>query len=156
MPPPEITVSGTVAALSGACPTITFTLDTVAIVTNASTTYGGGSSCTSVKNGEKRSAVGIRQRDGRLLVSYISGPVVPPPTEITVNGTVGALGGACPAITFTLDTVAIVTNSSTTYGGGSSCTSVKNGERRYAVGTKQSDGRLLVRYVTGPATTLSN
>jgi len=218
---PQVTVNGIISGLAGGCPNLTFMVDTTAAATNPSTTYGGGGSCADIKNGEKRYVAGTMQ-DGKLLASYISGPVATDVTlsgavaslggscpaltfslsgktvittsattfspgtcsdvknsvtvtvvgsvgtdgrvtarsvsvpksdpEITLNGIVAGLSGACPNLTFTVGGSPVATNSATTYGGGSSCSSVKNGEKRYAVGARQVDGSVLARYISGVVT----
>lgn len=174
--PTEERVTGTVAALAGTCPSLTFTLDGSSISADSSTTYGGGSNCASMKNGDKRTAVGAREGDGHLSARYLTAaeppsapptptpptPTLPaptpptptpptptPPAPTTVSGTIAGLAGVCPSITLTVDGTAVATNSATTYGGGGACADVRNGDRRYGAGTRQSDGRLLLTYVSG-------
>ena len=161
---PLATVTGTVTGLAGACPNLTFSLDAATVATNTSTSYGGGSACADVKNGDKRVAMGPKVDDGHVRALYVTGaekvtpPAPPPPaptppttTEVTITGIVGGLTGACPNLTFTVDGYPAVTSASTTYGGGGACADVKNGDKRAAGGTK-TDGHLVVRYVSGRIT----
>ena len=165
--PTEERVTGTVAALAGTCPSLTFTLDGSSISADSSTTYGGGSNCASMKNGDKRTAVGAREGDGHLSARYHgrgnprpppmptpdtrtltpTPPTPTPPAPTTVSGTIAGLAGVCPSITLTVDGTAVATNSATTYGGGGACADVRNGDR-HGAGTRQSDG-LLLTYVSG-------
>jgi hypothetical protein len=55
-PAPTITLSGSVAGLSGECPDVTFTVDGHAVRTSTATSYEGGS-CGKLKN---RDAVIVR------------------------------------------------------------------------------------------------
>ena len=166
--PTEEKVTGTVGALAGTCPSLTFTLDGSSMRVGSSTTYGGGSNCASVKNGDKRTAVGTRDGDGRLAVRYLTAaepsapaptpPPPPPPTPTpppttpppltTLSGTIAGLAGVCPSLTLTVEGTAVTTNSATTYGGGGTCADVKNGDKRYVSGTMQN-GKLLATYVSG-------
>ena len=66
-----------VSNLAGTCPSLTFTVNGTAAATNASTAYGGGGTCSAIKNGDKRALVGTRQTDGRVLARYVSGQVSP-------------------------------------------------------------------------------
>ena len=120
--------------------------------TNTSTTYGGGGTCSNIKNGDRREVAGTRQTDGRVLARYISGaqnPPPPPTTDVTLTGTVASLAGTCPSLTFTVDGTTVSTNASTTYGGGGTCSDIRNGDRRGVAGTRQNDGRVVARYVSG-------
>ena len=67
----------------------------------------------------------------------------------TLNGVIAGLAGTCPALSFTVNGTAVVTNAATSYGGGGTCTAVKNGDTRYAAATQQSDGTWLVTYLSG-------
>jgi hypothetical protein len=156
---PEATVSGTVAGLAGTCPSLTFNLDATAVATSASTTYGGGSACGDVKNGDKRVAIGPGG-SGRLMARYVTGadrtttptppppPPPPPAAEVTLTGASAGLSGSCPNLTFTIGGTAAAVGASTSYGGTSACSDVKNGDTRGAAGTK-IDGRLVIRYLSG-------
>jgi hypothetical protein len=61
--------------------------------------------------------------------------------------TTEGLTGDCPAITFTIGEKTVRTNAATSFG--SSCTSLKNGERVVASGTPQSDGSIVATCVAG-------
>jgi K+/H+ antiporter YhaU regulatory subunit KhtT len=160
-PPPApvtVTLNGILASLAGTCPSLTFTVAGTAVYTNASTQIGGGGTCTDLKNGDTRYVSGTRQSDGRVLATYVSGAVAPPPpppppppVTVTLNGILASLAGTCPSLTFTVAGTAVYTNASTQIGGGGACTDLKNGDTRYVSGTRQSDGRVLATYVSGPA-----
>jgi hypothetical protein len=144
----SVTLNGTIAGLAGTCPALSFTVDGAPATTNAATTYGGGAggSCTSLKNGDYRYVSGQKQSNGQVLATYVSGAST---TEVTVTATLANVAGVCPILTFKLDDGTIATtNTSTTYGGGSACSAVKNADRWSLSGTRQSDGSLLLRYLT--------
>ena len=145
----DVTLSGAVASLGGTCPALNFSLSGKTVVTTSATTFLPGA-CSDVKNNVTVTVVGTVGTDGRVTAKSVSVPKSDP--EITLNGIVAGLAGACPNLTFTVGGSAVATNSATTYGGGSSCASVKNGEKRYAVGARQSDGSVLARYISGVVT----
>ena len=137
-------MSGAVASLAGACPSLTFTIDGTAAAVNTATSYGGGGSCADLKNGDRRAAVGARNSDGRLVARYVSGAI---PTEVTLSGTVAGLAGTCPSLTFTVNGASASTSASTTFSPGG-CSDVKNGGPIGLVGTKNADGRVIARAVS--------
>jgi hypothetical protein len=72
---PTTTLNGVIAGLTGSCPSLSFTVNGTAVVTNAATSYGGGGTCADVKNGDTRYAAATQQSDGTWLVTYLSGAV---------------------------------------------------------------------------------
>jgi hypothetical protein len=76
-------------------------------------------------------------------------PTPTPTPSVTLSGSVSGLAGTCPNLTFALDTTNASTNVSTQYGGGGACGDIKNGDKRYLAGTKQTNGRVLATYVSG-------
>ena len=152
--PGAVSLTGTMSSLAGTCPNLTFTLDGAHVYTNASTQIGGGT-CGDLRNGDRRYVSGTRQSDDRVLASYVSGaqtppppPPPPPPVTVTLNGILASLAGTCPNLTFTVDGTHVYTNASTQIGGGT-CGDLRNGDRRYVSGTRQSDDRVLASYVSG-------
>jgi hypothetical protein len=61
-----VTLSGTVGAMSGACPLLVFTLNGSVVVTDNSTTWNGGT-CLSLAPGGSAEASGTR--NGSTLVA---------------------------------------------------------------------------------------
>jgi hypothetical protein len=144
-------ITGTVGTLSGSCPVLTFKLEGKTIKTSAATRFDGGA-CADVKNGSRANVTGPTQSDGSVLAEKVSllaatTTTVAPPTAITVTGTVGALAGACPTISFTLEGKTARTSSATVYTGGA-CGDVKNGSRLTISGTTQTDQSVAVEKVT--------
>ena len=63
-----------------------------------------------------------------------------------LEGVVSASTGTCPAVTFTVNTTKVTTNSATTFRDGT-CTDVKDGARVEVKGTRQADGSILATRV---------
>ncbi len=137
-------IIGTISGLSGACPAVAFTLESKTIKTDASTGYGDGK-CADLKNGAKVGVQGSAQADGSILAKQIR---VAPPTPVyaTVTGTVSGLGGACPAIAFTIESKRVKTDASTSFGD-KTCADVKNDGKVSAAGVVQADGSILAKLV---------
>jgi hypothetical protein len=73
-------------------------------------------------------------------------PPPPPPEKVNVEGTVSGLSGQCPALSFTVRGVAIVTNGSTDFKKGS-CRHVEHSRSVEVKGTRQSSGIVLATEV---------
>jgi hypothetical protein len=144
-PVAPVPVIGTVSALSGTCPTVTFTLEGKTIKTNASTSFGDGK-CADLKNDLKAGAIGAVQTDGSILAKQVRVMPPPAPVPVPVMGSVSAVSGTCPALTFKLDTKTIKTDANTNYGGGS-CADVKNDGKAGVLGMVQTDGSILAQQV---------
>jgi hypothetical protein len=63
-------VEGTVAALTGTCPAITFTVGTTKVTTSSTTTFKDGV-CTGIANGTKVEVKGTLQTDGSIAASSV-------------------------------------------------------------------------------------
>ena len=72
------------------------------------------------------------------------------PSIASATGAATALGGTCPAITFTLTSTRVVTNQSTRFDDGG-CTKVANGMTARAEGTAESDGSIRAMFVDDDA-----
>ncbi len=62
--------------------------------------------------------------------------------EVKMEGSLSGLGGACPAITFSIGTVTFQTSASTRFDD-VSCSSLKNGDKVEAKGTRRADGSVV-------------
>ena len=146
-------VTGTISALAGNCPALTFMLERRIIKTDASTTFGEGG-CAALKNGLRVGIAGVAQSDGSVKASRVGvvvtvTPPPPPPTVpvpvptgvVGVSGTVASLAGACPVVSFTLENRVIKTDATTAFGD-AGCVAVKNGVRAEISGTVQTDGSI--------------
>ena len=151
----SVEVEGVIAGLAGVCPTLTFTVNGTAIVTNASTVFTGG--CGTVKNAVKAQIKGTKQPDGAVLASKVKVEGQSESTDAAYEGKgyVGSLAGSCPSLSFTLSlssvvpgtsSVSVHTNGSTVFDG-ASCGALKNGAKVEVKGTKQSDATVLASKV---------
>lgn len=148
-------VTGTISALAGTCPALAFKLETKAVKTDAATVFAEVR-CADLTNGTKVGVSGTVQGDGVLLAKalkvmpatppVIAPPAAPVPPPATAVGTVSALTGACPAITFKLDGKVVVTDAATIYGD-KTCADVKNDLKAGALGIAQANGSILAKVV---------
>jgi len=124
-PPPPALTEGTVSALSGTCPAITFTVAGKTFTTDAQTRYGDGG-CAAVQNGVKVVVQSQATTAGGARVLAVKVIPPPPPPPALTEGTVSALSGTCPTITFTVASKTFTTDAQTRYGDGG-CAAVQNG-----------------------------
>ncbi len=141
LPTASSVITGTVSALAGSCPAVSFTLEGKKIVASTATKYSGGT-CADVKNGARLTIGGTAQTGGTVLATGVMFAPPPLPPTVLVTGTVSAVAGTCPAITFTVETKKIAADAATKFSGGA-CGDVKNGVRVSAGGTVQTDGSVL-------------
>jgi hypothetical protein len=135
-PPPRVEVKGAVSALAGGCPNATFTVNGTSVATNASTIFEDGP-CSAVQNGTRVEVKGTRQADGGVLAAKVD--IDEPDLEVEVKGTVSALGGACPGISFSVNGTAVAATSVTRFEDGL-CSTIANGTRVEVKGIRQSNG----------------
>jgi hypothetical protein len=136
-------LEGPVAALTGACPAIRFTVYGTPVATDVFTRFDDGV-CGTVQNGTWVEVKGIRQPDGSLLAQEIDLDDAAP--EITVEGPVGGLAGACPSIRFTVYGTPVGTDVFTRFDDGV-CGTVQHGTWVEVKGRTQPDGSLLASKV---------
>jgi len=67
----EAEVEGTVSALLGSCPSLTFVVGTTKVTTSASTQFKG-TLCSQVTNGVKAEVKGIGQPDGSIAATRVA------------------------------------------------------------------------------------
>ena len=67
---PEIRLEGRVSAISGSCPSLTFTVENQVVRTDSQTEYRHGR-CSDVRNDRKVDVRGYIQADGRLLLDRV-------------------------------------------------------------------------------------
>ena len=137
----ELDVRGTVSLLNGVCPTISFTVGSAMVKTGATTKFKE-TACASIKNGDRVEVEGVRRSDGTVLAKDVKVERV----RAEVKGTLSLLGGACPAISFTVGTAKVTTAAKTTFKGGN-CVALKNGDRVEVEGFRQTDGTVLAKDV---------
>ncbi len=140
-PPPPVTVTGTVSAVTGACPAIAFTVEAKRVKTDGTTKYGG-KACADVKVGVKVGAVGIAQADGSILAKEVR--VIPPVVAPTpaISGAIATVSGTCPAITITVGAKVAVTSATTAFSG-KGCGDLKAGMSVDIFGTLASGATTL-------------
>ena len=151
-------VTGTVTALSGNCPALTFTVEGHTIKTDASTVFGDGG-CGALKNGQRIVVTVSMQSDGGAKATKIAYaatvtppplPPVPVPTPVgvvVITGGIRALAGSCPVLSFTLEGKIVKTNAGTAFGDGV-CAALRNDVRVAISGAAQTDGSILALKVT--------
>lgn len=155
--PGGVELKGAIAGRTGTCPSITFSVGTSTVMTNAATTFDDGA-CTTLQNGDEVEVEGVRQANGTVLASRVEkknadddddedddddhgnrgpGDGNRQGGEVELNGTLAGLGGGCPSITFTVSGSTVSTSGSTRFDDGS-CSSLKNGDRVEVKGVRQS------------------
>jgi len=146
-PPPPPAVSGAVTALSGTCPTLTFTLSGTTVHTTDKTVFEGGT-CADVKEGVRAGATGAKDANGAITADRVK---IGPPPMPAVSGTVASTSGTCPLLTFVVNTPATtgaaaaattVRVSDKTHFEGGSCADIAVGRKLGAMGPKASDGSI--------------
>lgn len=142
----EFEAEGAIAGLSGACPSITFTLAGRTFRTNASTEFKGGA-CSAIANGDTVEAEGTVQTDGAVLAKKVEiEDDDDDANEWEARGAISGLAGACPAITFTLNGKTVRANSSTRFDD-ITCAAIANGTTLKVDGTLQTDGSVLAKKI---------
>jgi cyanate lyase len=128
-------LSGTVSALSGACPEVTFTLNGTTVHATALTAFPGGA-CGAVQNGANVEVKGVTQPDGSITALMVH------LKAFELEGTVSGLSGTCPVVTFTLNGMTVKTTAQTEFKDGG-CSALQNGAKAEVKGLKQPDGSLI-------------
>ena len=144
-PSPKATdFAGTVTVVGGACPAGVFTIAGVVVHATAETHYPSAS-CAEVVVGSEISGRGIVQEDGSVVASQVHvrqhpAPAPnpspnPPGKETTLKGAASAVGGACPALGFTVAGQVVQTNADTKFIGSGQCSLIVNGKDVEVTGT---------------------
>src|SRR6202008_435715 len=68
--PGRVELKGAIAGRTGTCPSITFSVGTSTVMTNATTTFDDGA-CTTLQNGDQVEVEGVRQANGTVLASRV-------------------------------------------------------------------------------------
>lgn len=147
--PGRVELKGTIAGLTGQCPSISFGIGGSPVTTNATTKFEDGA-CSTLKNGDQVEVEGTRQANNVVLASKVEKKNDDDEDddddddddnrqgrEVELNGAIGGLGGACPSITFTLSGSTVATSSNTRFDDGA-CSTLKNGDRVEVKGVRQS------------------
>jgi hypothetical protein len=140
---------GTISGLTGACPAVTFMssmtrvltmISMTRVLTDSTTTFFDGT-CQQLANGGKAEVRGAKQPDGSIKATRVSVEEVRKPGPTEVDGTISGLAGACPAVTFTIGTTKVSTDSTTRFSDGT-CQQLANGGKVEVKGSKQPDGSI--------------
>jgi hypothetical protein len=117
---------GVVGAITGSCPTLTLIITGTRVSTTATTTYEGGS-CATLRPGTKVTIDGELRPGGTAVAEHIIIRSVPG-NKLSGDGRVDSVDSAssCPALTFTVRGVSIVTSAATTFSGGT-CGDIRPG-----------------------------
>lgn len=106
----------TVGAVSGTCPALSLTVGGYTVLTDASTVFKGGS-CANIRSGTKvKVKVEMRNEDGSILAEEIEIEDQPGGRRGgRLEGTIGAITGACPALTLVVNGVSVTTTAATEF-----------------------------------------
>lgn len=161
-PGAEAELEGTVSALTGNASSFHFTIGSVKVNGDGTTTFdgsgngsgsnsGSGSSTRSfadLKNGVKVEVKGVRATDGSVRATRIhiendadDNDNGENENEAEVEGALGAITGTCPAITSTVGSTKFTTSASTRFDD-AACSAFKAGDRVEVKGTKNADGSI--------------
>jgi hypothetical protein len=143
--PPEDTsasIQGTLKTKTGSAPNLTLMVDTTTVHTSSATDVqrrGDSQTLDTLALGQTLHVVGTRKSDGSIDARLIE--IVDDATggAFEIQGSIGGLKGACPALTFGINGYSIVTSGSTAFQGGT-CSALKNGSKVTVDGTKNADG----------------
>jgi hypothetical protein len=134
-----VQLEGQVSGLTGACPSLMFTVSGTTVVTVASTIDG---SCAHIVNGAAVQVSGMRQTDGFVTASEV---VV---LQVQAAGSIAALQGSCPSITFSLGSTVVSTGPATLFAG-RACSQLSDGAVVRVDGYGQSNGSIAATSVNG-------
>jgi hypothetical protein len=126
---------GPLSNLAGSCPAVTFTVDNTTVSTTPNTRFTGGT-CAQLTDGTTVAVDGTLQ-NGALVAADVRTQT----SMAHVHGTVSALEGACPAVTFTVDNTTVSTTPNTRFTGGT-CAQLTDGTAVAVDGTLQ-DGSVV-------------
>jgi len=135
-------VVGVVAAVTGACPDLSFVLSGVTVHVSGRTRFEGGA-CGDVREGMRAGAIGVSRADGSVDAARVRVGTPPPPP---VAGLVESVTGSCPALTFVLNGVTVHTSSSTVFDGGN-CSDLREGMRAAAIGHRTGEKSIDAEHV---------
>jgi hypothetical protein len=121
-PSSEIRIEGIVTALAGSCPTLSFTVGSERILTDARTAFERVT-CATLRNGARVEVKGSRQADRSILAREVEQEAPPPAAPlpapagatVEIEGRIAGLSGACPAIAFTVRGTPVATSGATEF-----------------------------------------
>jgi uncharacterized protein DUF5666 len=141
----SVKVTGVVAGLSGSCPNLSFMVVGMRVVTDSSTQFER-IACTALRNGLQVEVQGVTRNDGAVMAREVEleNEELEERPEARVEGTIGALSGSCPNLSFAIGSQRVITDAATRFKD-ASCIQFVNGTRARAKGTQQSNGNILAR-----------
>jgi hypothetical protein len=137
--PTDVQLEGQVSGLTGTCPSLTFGISGTTVMTIASTKTDPG--CAQVVNGAAVAVSGVRQSDGSVTASFVR------VERVQAAGSIAALQGSCPSITFALGGTAVSTSSATVFDG-TACSQLSDGTAVRVDGYRRSDGSIAATSVS--------
>ncbi len=154
-----VNLNGIVQNLTGSELAFQFTIDGRTVTGDAQTEFFGDGNRTAsfadLKNGVRVEVKGQYRQDGSTATVYAVRIKVNaanddsnrlPGSSTKIEGTVGALSGTCPNLSFRVNGTPVTTTASTTFSGGG-CSAVKNGVKVEVEGARQTDGAVLASKV---------
>ena len=138
----KVDMEGTVSGLSGTCPSLTFMVRGRPVQTTSATSFSHAA-CTSIQNNAVVEVKGQRLADGTLQATSVELRDEGSDEHdggLDIRGTVSALAGTCPNLTFVVSGKTIVTDGMTRFEGG--CALVKNTLKVEVTGTAGADGKV--------------
>jgi hypothetical protein len=148
--------TGTLTAIDGDAPVLTLTVGTSTVLTDAATVVRQGNltlTLAALAVGQTLAVEGTLGLDGitftasRIQIEGSPAPAPEPqPVAFDAEGTVSALAGTCPAVTFTLQEKTIAVNAATHYVQ-VTCGALANGTTLRVKGTLQGDGTVVATMV---------
>lgn len=143
----RIKIEGRVDAVSGSCPALTFRVDGQTVYTSSATEFKKGA-CKDIVNGREVTVEGREMSDGRVRGDKVELGDPPPITgeRVDLDGRAESISGSCPALTFRVRGVTVVTTSATRFRDGD-CQDLRSGMSVEIRGRRQADGRVIAEEV---------
>jgi hypothetical protein len=134
-----VQLQGLVTGVSGACPALSFTVSRTTVSTTSSTNVDGG--CDKIVNGATVALSGTRQSNGSVVASHVE------IRQVEVAGSIAALQGTCPVVSFSFGSTAVSTTANTTFSG-TTCSHLANGQSASVDGYLQSNAAITATRVS--------
>jgi hypothetical protein len=131
---------GTVASLTGTCPSLSMVVRGTRVRTSASTEFVDGA-CGNLRNGTKVEVEGDTTDGGGLdatRVRIVDQPGGGGQGRMSGEGTVAAVRGTCPTLTMVIRVYSVMTSAATTYVGGT-CENLRPGAKVLVTGLNQAN-----------------
>jgi hypothetical protein len=141
----ETEFTGAIGSMGGACPSLTLSVAGKTVKTGAATAFLKAA-CTDLRSGTTVEVKGATQPDGSVMASRVqledddvAEPEPGDQNETEFTGSVAAVTGSCPALSFSVGGRSVKSTSSTEFKDGS-CGDVKSGVMLEVKGTAEKDG----------------